>query len=681
MTPAHLPDPILDLAGLAGILPAWVDLSGHVHTTTRETATALLRAMGLIGDPAEAADAAAAARARLAAQVLPAAHVALAWRPSALPLPRGVEWRLTFESGGIAEGRSAGMLELPALPPGLHELAVGAERCLVVSAPPEAPSVAGATGRARVWGFTGAIHALHSARNPGPGDYADLRAAAAVLAPLGADFLGVNPLHALGAAYPGFSPYSPGHRGFLDTRAIAPDRVPEFTDAPDARALWAARPSTRSDGLIDHAAARAHRAPVLAALHAAFRERATPQRRAAFAAFREARGRALADFALFEALSERHGTDWRRWPEGFDSPDAPGARAFAVAQGDALGFHAWLQWLADEQLAQAQAEARAAGMALGLYTDLAVGVRPNGAEVWARPGVFATGVSLGAPPDQFAPGGQSWGLAPFSPPGLEAVGFRPFVETIRAAMRHAGLVRIDHILGFDRTFWVPGDGTPGSYVRMPRDVLMAIVRLEAARAGAVVIGEDLGVVPEGLRERMAQSHIHGSSVMQFEREPSGDFRPPAAYPARAAASVGTHDTPTLAGWWAARDIDWAERLGRTGHEDAARWRAERAEDRRRLLRRLAAEGLLPDGLDPEAPPATLAPALNAAIHALVARAPSAILAVQIDDALGTVEQANIPGTTDAHPNWRRPAARAVEELGEDACLAAVASAVAAERPR
>ncbi|MDT8346065.1 MAG: hypothetical protein RQ752_16680, partial [Thermohalobaculum sp.] len=178
MTPAPLPDPILDLAGLAGILPAWVDLSGHVHATSRETATALLRAMGLIRDPGEAAGAAAAMRARLVARVLPQAHLALAWRPSALSLSRRVDWRLTFESGGIAQGRSAGMLELPALPPGLHELAVGAERCLVVSAPPEAPSVAGITGRARVWGFTGAIHALHSARNPGPGDYADLAAAA-----------------------------------------------------------------------------------------------------------------------------------------------------------------------------------------------------------------------------------------------------------------------------------------------------------------------------------------------------------------------------------------------------------------------------------------------------------------------------------------------------------------------
>ncbi|MDT8345928.1 MAG: 4-alpha-glucanotransferase, partial [Thermohalobaculum sp.] len=509
----------------------------------------------------------------------------------------------------------------------------------------------------------------------------DLAAAAATLAPLGADFLGINPLHALGTAYPGFSPYSPGHRGFLDTRAIAPDRVPEFADAPVAQRLWAARPPAPADGLIDHAAARAHRAPVLAALHGAFRERATPARRDAFAAFREARGAALHDFALFEALSEHHGTDWHRWPPGLASPDAPAARAFAAANGDALDFHAWLQWIADDQMAQAQAAARAAGMALGLYTDLAVGVRPDGAEVWARPGVFATGVSLGAPPDQFAPGGQSWGLAPFSPPGLEAAGFRPFVETIRAAMRHAGLVRIDHILGFDRTFWVPGDGTPGSYVRMPRDVLMAIVRLEASRAGAVVIGEDLGVVPEGLRERMAQSHIHGSSVMQFEREPWGDFRPPTAYPARAVASVGTHDTPTLAGWWAARDIDWAARLGRTGPDDAARWRGERAEDRRRLLRLLAAEGVLPEGLDPETPPEALTPTLNAAIHAMLARAPSAILAVQIDDALGTVEQANIPGTTDAHPNWRRPTARAVEDLATDPTLAAVARAVAAQRPR
>ncbi|MBK0397838.1 4-alpha-glucanotransferase [Limibaculum sp. M0105] len=684
MTPEPLPDPILDLAGLAGILPAWVDLSGHVHTTTRETAVALLSAMGLIRAAGDAAEAAAAMRAARAARHLPRAHVARAWRPSDLSLPRGaIEWRLTFETGGIAEGRSAGVLELPALPPGLHELAVGDERCLVIASPAEAPSVADLCGRTRIWGFTGAVHALHSTRNPvGPGDYADLGAAAAALAPLGADFLGINPLHALGAAYPGYSPYSPGHRGFLDTRAIAPDRIPGFEHDSTAQALIAARHGPAANGLIDHEAARAWRDAALRALHRAFADDARAEARAAHDAFRAARGRALADFVLFEALSLRHGGDWRNWPAGIESPEAPGARAFARENPTELDFHAWLQWVADSQLGAAQDAARAAGMALGIYADLAVGVRPDGAEVWARPGVFAMGVSLGAPPDQFSPDGQAWGLAPFSPEGLAAAGYRPFIETIRAVMRHAGLVRIDHILGFDRTFWVPRNGAPGSYVRMPRDVLMAIVRLEAVRASAVVIGEDLGVVPEGLRERMAESHLHGSAVMQFERDFAGDFRPPADYPARAAASVGTHDTPTIAGWWEARDIDWAERLGRTTAEDAARWRGARTEDRRRLLHLLAREGLLPEGIDPASPPdGPLPPALNAAIHRALARAPSAILAVQIDDVLGTVEQANIPGTVDAHPNWRRPVARPVEALAGDPVLAAVARAVASERPR
>jgi 4-alpha-glucanotransferase len=671
-----LPDPILDLAGLMGILPAWVDLDGHVHTTTRETATALLIAMGAIRDGAEAGEAAAARRAADDARRLPTAHVARAWRQFVILIhdDRPIEWRLTFETGGVAEGRGDGGIELPALPPGLHDLALGDERCLVIAAPAEAPSVHAATGRDRIWGFTGAIHALHSARTAGPGDLADLAAAARALAPLGADFLGINPLHALGAAYPGFSPYSPGHRGFLDSRAIAVDRAPgAMPDRPAA----AADPAT----LIDHDAARTARDEALRALWRRFRASGEVEQQAAFEAFVARRGRALADFALYEALSLRHGADWRRWPEGFETPDTPATRAFAAAEAEEIAYHGWLQWLAERHLSDAQEAAREAGMALGLYTDLAVGVRPDGAEVWARPAVFAHGASLGAPPDQFSPTGQAWGLAPYAPAGLADAGYAPFVETIRAAMRHAGLIRIDHILGFDRTFWVPEDGTPGSYVRMPSDVLMAIVRVEANRAGSVVIGEDLGVVPEGLRERMAESGLHGSAVMQFEREGHGDFRRPADYRRRAAASIGTHDTPTLAGWWTMRDIDWAARLGRTGGEAEHHWRAARAEDRRRMLRLLAAEGLLPEGLDPEAPPEALSPGLNAAIHRALARAPSAILAVQIDDALGTVEQANIPGTIEEHPNWRRRTARAVEALPGDETLTAVARAVATERPR
>ena len=666
-------DPVLDLAGLAGILPAWVDLAGTVHTTTRETALALLRAMDLIRAAGDAAEVAAALRARDAERVLPDAHLAEAWRPSMLPRPMGGrDWRLVFETGGLAEGRTDGYLELPALPPGLHRLESGDERCLVVAAPPLAPSIPDLTGRERIWGFSGAVHALHSARNPsGRGDFEELAATAEALAPLGAAFLGVNPVHALGVAYGGLSPYSPGHRGFLDTRAVAPDQIAEFAACAEARRLWA--PDGKPAALIDYVGDATRRGPALRALYHTFRNEAAQEQWNAFARFRESKGVALEHFGLFEALSARFGANWREWPAGHETPDAPAARAFAAANADAIAFHAWLQWQADVQLGAAHERARKAGMTLGIYADIAVGVRPDGAEVWAEPAVFARGVSLGAPPDQFAPSGQSWGLAPFSPLGLAQTGYAPFVATIRAAMRHAGLIRIDHILGFDRAFWVPEDGTTGGYVRMPCDSLMAIVRAEAARSDTAVIGEDLGVVPEGLREKLARSGFHGSAVMQFERDRRGSFRPPRQYRREAAASIGTHDTPTLAGWWESRDIDWAERLGRTDAAGAARWRAERRRDRVRLLRLVATAGLLPVDVDPNNPPTSLTVSINGAIHALLGRTPSAVAIVQLDDALGAVEQPNIPGTTDEHPNWQRALAARTEELASHPMLAFVAA--------
>ncbi|MEO1457293.1 MAG: 4-alpha-glucanotransferase [Pseudomonadota bacterium] len=654
-------DPLIRLAAAHGVLPAWIDLSGNLTVTRRDTALALLRAMGAIGEAGEAEERLAALEAARAARALPPAHVVNAWQPSLLPAPvSAARWRLTFETGATAEGAADGAVALPAMPPGLHRLEIGATGCLVVSAPQQAPGPEARTRRERIWGATAALHGLWRVEQGSAaarGSYADLAAAAETLAALGASFVGVNPVHALGAASGGFSPYSPTHRGFFDTLAIPLETAEET--APDP------------GGLIDHAA---HAGAQMAALRARFAaEMADPagQEAAGLAAFRAERGRALEDFALFEALSLRHGANWRAWPAGFESPEAPGARAFAAAETEEIAFHAWAQWQADRALGAAQARARGAGMALGLYTDLAVGVRPDGAEVWASPDVFARGVSLGAPPDQFSPSGQSWGLAPFAPEGLEAAGYAPFISTIRAALRHAGLVRIDHVLGFERCFWVPEDGTPGGYVRSAPDVLVAIVRLEAARVGAVVVGEDLGVVPEGLRARLAASRIHGCAVTMYEHW-DGRLRAPWHYRVETLASFGTHDTPTLAGWWQGHDIAWRERIGHTGPEEAEAMRRVRWEDRAALLALLEEARILPADVDPAHPPEALTQALGEAVHALMARSSSAIVAVQLDDAFGTLEQPNIPGTTDEHPNWRRRHAVAADRLDEHPSLKRIA---------
>jgi 4-alpha-glucanotransferase len=655
------------LAERLGIAPVWHDIEGRAHHVTPETQAALLAAMGVdAATDAAAAEALAALEAEDAARALPAEMIVAAGE-TIMPRLSG-DWRLTWDDGRVEEGHADRYLRLTP-PPGLHRLECGGRVCLILVPPPAAPSVADLTGRDRIWGATTALWALRGPADLGAGDYADLGAAAAALAPLGADFLGINPVHARGAAHDGISPYSPTSRVALDPGHIALNRVPGYAENAEVRALLADSADgiarARAGDLAHHRARAAVLSPALRALWEGFRDQD-----GAFAAWAAGPGARLADFALFEALSVRLGQDWRWWPAGHEGPDAPGARALARERPDEPRFHLWLQWLADRQLAEAQARARRSGMGLGLYLDLAIGVRPDGADVWTARGAYARGVSLGSPPDAFAPEGQDWGLSPFSPRGLRVTGFAPFIEALRAAMRHAGLIRIDHALGFARAFWRPEDGTPGAYVAYPFDALSAIVRIEAARAGCVVIGEDLGVVPEGFRDRMAGAGLYGCAVMQFERH--GDwFEPPRRWRARAVASFGTHDTPTVRGWLRGRDIDWRLRVGQydEGAADAARDR--RAHEKAGLERMLRSEALPCDGEDE-----TLL-----SVHRALADSPCALAAVALDDALGLVEQTNLPGTVDQHPNWRRRLPVPVTGLAADPGLRRLCGALSAARPK
>jgi 4-alpha-glucanotransferase len=321
-------------------------------------------------------------------------------------------------------------------------------------------------------------------------------------------------------------------------------------------------------------------------------------------------------------------------------------------------------------------------MTLGLYLDVAVGVEPVSAEVWAHPGAFAKGVSLGAPPDHFNPVGQRWGLAPYSPRALRAGGYAPFLRVLRATMRHAGLIRVDHALGLKRSFWVPeGDtGVEGGYVAYPFQSLLAIMGVEARRHGAVVIGEDLGVVPDGFREDLSAAGIHGCTIMQFEREHGWDFRSPHTYRPLSIASFGTHDTPTMRGFWTARDIEWRRAVGHTDDETAHHAHNERAGARHMLLVMLEREGLLPEGIDIHNPPAEMSDALADALHLALARGASDLVAVQIEDALGEVEQPNLPGTIDEHPNWRRRHPIAVGDMATYERLRRLADLMCEARP-
>ena len=674
-----------DLAQAMGILPRWRDVAGAEQLTGPDTQRALLAAMDVpAASEAEARESLANLRARQAARRIPEEIVATADREVRIPLASAADWHLELESGGTQEGSDEREIALT-LPVGLHRLTIGDETCLVIAAPERAPAVGEFTRRGKAWGLSAAVYGLRSRRNLGVGDYRDLADAAEQAARLGADFIGINPVHARGTASDGFSPYSPTCRAALEPGHIAPDAVPGFERCAEATRLMEARTagpgaeraadskSRRAGCLLDREAHERLQHAILETLFHASVEADGPAA-TDLAAWRRGPGRTLEWFAVFEAIARVHGPDWRAWPRALQAADSPQVRRFASENARSVRFHAWLQWLAGRQLVEAQAAAREAGMAFGLYLDLAAGVRPGGADTWAAPACFARGVSLGAPPDAFSPDGQIWNLAPFSPPGLRAAAYRPFIGMLRAAMAHAGIVRIDHVLGLNRSFWVPESGASGGYVSYPLEPLLALVRIEAARAGCIVVGEDLGSVPRGLRRRLADAGLLGCAVMQFETDEHG-FRPPRHYRAASLASAGTHDTPTLKGWWSGRDIELRHRLGRTTAKDHSAALAARAVERGALCRLLVKEGHAPPGLDPEAPPLEADDAIIVAVHALLAGAGSELLAVQLDDALGIVGQQNLPGTIDEHPNWRRRYPVGVEALADAPGLAAIAAVV------
>lgn len=317
-------------------------------------------------------------------------------------------------------------------------------------------------------------------------------------------------------------------------------------------------------------------------------------------------------------------------------------------------------------------------MALGLYLDIAVGVRPGGAETWATGDAFAVGASLGAPPDLLNSEGQRWDLAPFSPLGLARADYAPFRAMLTTAMAHAGMVRIDHVIGFRRSFWVPDDGSPGGYVTVPQEVLLALTRLEAARAGCVVVGEDLGTVPDGLREALDGSGLLGCAILPFERAGDG-YAAPEGYRPRTLAAFGTHDLPTIAGWWRGRDIEIRVALGHLAGEPVQWARDERAWLRTRLCHLMAERGLLPDGIDPDHPPHEADARIVDAVHALVARAGSEAVAVSLDDAVAETEAQNVPGTVAEQPNWRRRHRIGVGEMAVHPALARLAAVMEAGR--
>ncbi len=639
------------LAEAKGILPVFHDLGGTAHWTNDDTRRAMLRAIGVeAGTDADAQAALEAHHAEQAGRIVPSEYVVTAGKAALIPVTRPCDWAVFDEAGQqVAAGFAEHHVALPALGVGVHQLRIKADgteqSALVPAAPETTPMLAARIGQDRVWGVTAPLYGLRSARNLGLGDFADLAALAHGLGKAGASFLGINPIHSWGWACPEIaSPYSPSHRGFLNTIHIAMDRIPGLEDCTGARELVgkAQAEVDRSASDIDYGALAKTQMPLLRSLYDLFRTNASDEAQERLDRFTRSSGDDLRLFAIYEVLSTKHGANWHLWPEAMQNPATLPTDGFDSRE---LDFHIWLQWVAQEQLHSAS---KASSMPLGLYLDLAVGARRDGAEAWMGQDSVAKGVALGAPPDHLSPEGQNWQLTAFAPSLSAANNYRNFRNVLQQAMRSAGVLRIDHVLGLNRSFWIPDDGSPGAYIRQPFETLLALASIEAHRANCVVVGEDLGLVPDGFRETLAAHGLYGYSVLQYEKNGDGSFRDPAQLRVQSLACFATHDTPTLHGFCAGRDIEWWQRLGWIDEPKAEWLRGERHAE---------VAALVPNGNSP-----------GHAIHDRLAGSPVAMAAVQLDDVFEEVEAQNLPGTIDEHPNWRRICGVAMEDLDQSPAL-------------
>lgn len=652
------------LAALHGVATSYRPSPDRTVAASATAVTLALAALGVdAGTPEAVRDALATGERERAERLLPPAVVG--WGPGVPPaltaLPEGTRLLVSTEQG---ETRASAAH----LPPGVHRVTATApdgrtaEAHLIV-APAALPAPP-----ARSYGLLVQLYSLLSRRSWGMGDLGDLGELAAWAGrTLGAGFVQINPLH---AAVPGAptdpSPYRPSSRRFPDPVHLRIEDIPEFAYVSGAenrdrlrtlsgRAAELREAVLGKGALIDRDAVWEVKK---AALELVNEVPLGPGRLAAYRDFLAEQGPALEDHATWCALAEVHGPDWRTWPEGLRDPRSPETRRARRELTARVDFHSRLAWLTDTQLTAAQRAAREAGMQVGIVHDLAVGVHPGGSDAWAQQDTLAAGMSAGAPPDAFNARGQDWGLPPWRPDRLAACGYAPFRALLRSLFRYAGALRVDHVMGLFRLWWVPRGHPPteGTYVRHDAEAMLAVLVLEASRAGAVVIGEDLGTVEPGVREALRERGVHGTSVLWFERDWEGDRRPlpPGAWRADCLATATTHDLPPTAARLTGEHVELRDGLGLLTRP-LAEERAEAAADTGEWLELLARLGLL-HGTDGTA--GSEEEARIQAVHRYLLRTPARMIGVWLPDGVGDRRPQNLPGTRDQYPNWRLPIADA-----------------------
>jgi glycogen debranching enzyme GlgX/4-alpha-glucanotransferase len=692
---AGVADEAIDcLAAAAGIQPEWWEIDGTHHRVTPETKRALLKAMRLPAATAEEASETLKVLQRARdLRRLPACEVLTAGAPGVLRLAmregdgagpiclsigleQGSTRHIELRGEALREvGRAelAGetvrhlAIPLPPLPPGYHDAVLSedpASPCRLIVGPATAFLPGPIADGARLFGLTSHLYAMRDDRDCGIGDLETLAQFGDATARLGGALTGINPLHHLFATdRTRASPYQPSDRRWIDPIYLDLEALAGLYSSPRLREYLAASASMAAElralTQVDYPAVWRFKRAALAAAFADFEETrdSAAALHAEFEAFRAAGGADLEEHAVYEALADKIGSVERhKWPREFLAPRSAAVAAFAGANAEAVRLRAWLQWIADLQLAGAAKRARAAGLTLGIYRDLALGTALDGGEIWANPGHFASNVSLGAPPDDFARDGQVWQLAPFEPQALLQSNYNPVISVLAANMRHAGVLRIDHILGFTRQFWVPNgaSGGEGAYVSFPLETLIAITAIESHRARCMVIGEDLGTVPAGLRERLAAARILSYRVLWFEKD-GETFRQPETYPPLSATCISSHDLPTFIGRRHGRDIEIECELHHLAPEEVEARIALRQREELCLRAALQKSGHQAGDSDPD---------LMVGAHGFIARAPSTLVFVQADDLFAEREPLNMPGTDNDRPNWRRRQGGTVRSLSD-----------------
>jgi 4-alpha-glucanotransferase len=703
---SELPPSLVELAHRFGVATGFDDWTGRYRSTSEATLVAVLAALGITADSEDDRAAALSAHDReYWSRCLPPSVVTRGDRASSfwVHVTHGapVEVWIQLEDGTVRtglrqlenltgpyelDGRHVGeaTFELPMdLPLGYHRLHAqagpqDASTLLIVT--PTTTRLPARLEAGRAWGLATQLYSVRSQNSWGIGDLTDLTDMAVWSAARhGAGFVLVNPLHAAAPTAPMEpSPYLPTTRRFVNPIYLRVEAIPEYADVRRRGRLRKARAAAQAHAeksdLIDRDAVWRVKREALRVVHRVPR---SAGRELAYAAFREREGSSLDDFATWCALAENFGADWHGWPAEFGHPSSPAVADFAAEHHDAVDFHRWLQWQLDDQLTGVQATAVQAGMSLGVMHDLAVGVDPDGADAWALQDVLALGVSGGAPPDEFNQLGQDWSQPPWRPDKLVEAAYAPFRAVVNAALRHAGGVRIDHIIGLFRLWWIPRGVPPteGTYVRYDHEAMTGIVALEAHRAGAVVVGEDLGTVEPWVREYLRERGLLGTSILWFEadRDGSGGPLPAQRWREYCLSAVTTHDLPPTAGYLAGEHVRIREELGlltRPAAEEIAQDRAAQAA----WLTELRRVGLLPD--DPDSEPTV--EGVVTALHRYLGRTPSRLLSLALSDAVGDVRAQNQPGTTDEYPNWRVPLCGPtgkpllLEDVFDDARAAALA---------